>query len=236
MIKVPDYITQFANICKIHSKIYVVGGYIRDSLLNIPSNDIDLCGNIKIEQLQNILVNSNFKIASSNKTFGTAKIKFENEVFEYTTFRKDIYTSNGKHTPKKVEFVTTLHEDAKRRDFTVNCIYYDILENKLIDPTNNGLLDIKNKVIQTVLNSDNTLKNDGERILRMIKLKVKYGFNINPQTLKSAVKYQNNINDLSKKTIEKFVIFTNKLTSKQKQQVKELLNSFNANQIASLIV
>lgn len=227
MIVIPEYIKQFALLCKDYTNIYIVGGFVRDSLLNKTSNDIDLCGYLQVEELQQILLKSKFKIDSYNKTFGTAKIIFEDKLFEYTTFRRDTYTGGGKHTPSKVEFVKDIFEDAGRRDFTINCIYYDILEEKLFDPFN-GLDDLKNKVIRTVLHPSKTLSVDGERLLRLIKLKVNYNLNVDRETLENAIKYKDNIKNLNSNIINKFLDYLNLLSQQKLNKAKELLVLFDA--------
>lgn len=230
MIKVPDYITCFAKLCKKRAKIYIVGGYIRDSLLKTPSIDIDLCGSLQVEQLQQVLENSKFKILNQNKAFGTAKIEYDGNVFEYTTFRFDTYSNSGRHTPLKVEFVETLEEDVKRRDFTINSIYYDVLEQKLVDPVG-GVLDLSNKIIKTVLEPAQTLSADGERLLRMIKLKLNHNFTIDAKTFESAKKFKENLNDISPKALEKFLNYLNTLPKDKLIIAKELLIKLNANTI-----
>ena len=227
MIKVPSYITQFAFLCKNFGKIYIVGGFVRDCLLKRPSKDIDLCGCLQIEELQKILKGSSFKITGKNKTFGTAKIESDGHYFEYTTFRRDTYSSGGKHTPSRVEFVSNLFEDAKRRDFTINCIYYDILDKKIIDPTG-GVDDLKSKLIKTVLAPDKTLSADGERLLRMIKLKINYNFEVDDATLKSAIKYRANLKALSTTALAKFAKYVASLSQKKQSAAKELLLTLEA--------
>ena len=212
MIKISKVLKNLANLLKPYTKLYIVGGYIRDFLLGIKSTDCDLCSTLKVAELEQILLNTKFQIIPSNKQFGTAKIKYRNKTFEYSCFRKDFYNLNGKHSPKKIKFVSSIEEDCFRRDFTINAIYFDIIENKIIDPFN-AIDDIKNKLIKAVPNSPSTLSVDGERILRLAKFSGKLGLKIDEDTLKDALKYKNNVKELNENTIKKFLHSTEKYTT-----------------------
>lgn len=234
MIKIFPALKKLANLLKFHAKLYIVGGYIRDSLLGIKSTDCDLCSKLKIDELEQILYDNEYKIIPSNKQFGTAKIQYKNFTFEYSTFRKDFYNPNGKHSPKKIEFVTTIEEDCIRRDFTINAIYFDIIENQIIDPFN-ALEDIKNKVLKAVPNTPKTLSIDGERLLRLARFSAKLGLKIEENTLLEAKQYQNNIKELSENTIKKFLHSTEKCTNIERQNIKKILQSLNAFELANKI-
>ena len=234
MIKIIPCLKKLANLLKEHAKLYIVGGYIRDSLLGLKSSDCDLCSKLKIEELEQILCNSEYQIIPNNKQFGTAKIKYKNKVFEYSTFRKDFYNNSGKHSPKKIEFVTTIEEDCLRRDFTINAIYFDIIDNKIVDPFN-AVEDIKNKTIKAVPNKPSTLSIDGERLLRLAKFSAKLGLKMEESTFNDALKYKDNIKELSENTIKKFLHSTEKYTIIERQNIKKILQKLNAFDIANKI-
>ena len=190
MLNIPQYVYEFANVFP--KKCYIVGGFIRNQLLNKKANDIDLCSSIETKNLHKFLKNTNFEVVSKT-IYETAKIKYTNLnqtfYFEYSCFRKDFYSVAHGHTPIKIKPVTNLKADSNRRDFTINCIYFDIKNNKFIDPKK-GLKHLKNGIIKTVLHPKKTLKFDGERILRLIKLKAITNFKIDKKTLKYAIKYK----------------------------------------------
>ncbi|MBQ9792854.1 MAG: CCA tRNA nucleotidyltransferase [Clostridia bacterium] len=236
MENIPKSLKLLASIFKNNNKkLYIVGGFVRDYLANIPNNDIDLCSPLTLEELENLLYKTEFKIEINNKQFGTAKIIYNDKVFEYCTFRTDCYSNNGKHSPKKVEFTRDINLDAKRRDFTINAIYFDLIKNSFVDIFY-GKKDIKNRLIKAVPNIDETLSKDGERLLRMAKFKAKLGFYIDKQTLNVAKKYSNNLKDLSKNTINKFLQSINNFSLIQKQNIKEVLLDLNAQEIANKII
>ncbi|MBQ3214411.1 MAG: CCA tRNA nucleotidyltransferase [Clostridia bacterium] len=236
MENIPNSLKLLSDIFKKNNKkIYIVGGFIRDYLAKIPNNDIDLCSPLTLEEIQEILSKTNFKVKINNKQFGTAKIIYDKDIFEYCTFRTDFYLDNGKHSPKKVEFTTDINLDAKRRDFTINAIYYDLTNNTFIDIFS-AKNDIKNRLIKAVPNAFETLSKDGERLLRMAKFRAKLGFKIDKETLCAAKKYSNNLKDLSLNTINKFLKSITNFSLNQKQQIKEFLLILNAKELANKII
>lgn len=227
MLKIQNYLYEFANLLPKNS--YIVGGFVRDSLLGKTAKDIDVCSPIKVKDLKEFLKGSNFKIKSASN-FETAKIEYKNLdkifEFEYCCFRKDFYNKKNGHTPLKIKCVEKLKTDAKRRDFTINSIYFDIKNNKFIDPKK-GIKHLKQGLIKTVLNPKKTLKVDGERLLRLLKLKAQTGFKIDNKTLKYAIKNKQNLKTLTKKMNEKYLDFFNNLPIKNKENLADLFKKFD---------
>ena len=153
---------------------YIVGGYPRDLYLNIKTNDIDICTNAR----PNEIIKCFDKVDKVIEQFGSVVI----DNIQITTFRKDI-SYNG-HYPK-VCFVDTLKEDLKRRDFTINTLCLDINGNYI--DYYNALEDIDNKIIKSVGNPFDKIKEDPLRILRAIRFSVCLDFKID-DTLKEAIK------------------------------------------------
>lgn len=151
---------------------YIVGGYVRDKLLNIKSQDYDLCTNAHIDVLQNIL--TNYEIIAINYT--TIALKVNSMVIEITSFRKELAYERRK--PIKYEYVDTLKEDLIRRDFTINsiCLNKDGQYIDLLD----GITDLKHKVIKGIGNNDLKLVEDPLRILRAIRFSAYLNFKIEP--------------------------------------------------------
>lgn len=162
-------------------KIYLVGGCVRNYFL-FGSNfktDIDICGQLSAAEM----FDDRVKTICVNKNLGTYKIIFEGIESEYTPFRSESYT-NGNHLPDKVVFGCDLTCDALRRDFTVNAIYYDLTEEKIIDPLC-GLKDIEARSIRQI--SYSTLAADGLRLMRAVRFAAQLGFSIEETTM-SALK------------------------------------------------
>ena len=183
-------------------KLYIVGGYVRDSLMNIQSQDIDITSNMPVEEVQEICKILNFSTTNINKKLGTILIKNKDAHFEYTRFRCESYTISGSHTPDSITFIDNLETDCLRRDFTINSIYYDIDEDKIIDPVN-GQEDISKKAIRTTRNPDFTLSDDGLRILRAIRFSSTLDFNIDKKTMQGLKTFVPLLNKISKERILK---------------------------------
>lgn len=178
------------------TELYVVGGYIRSSLMGIISHDVDICSALTLDEIEKLLENTKFAVKVKSRALGSAYITIKNEQYEYTTFRKDFYAEGGQHLPEKVEFIKSVREDAKRRDFTCNSIYYDIKNDKIID-FYNGVDDIKRKILRTVETPEEVLNHDGLRILRLFRFQCELNFKIDKQTLLAAEKYMNNLRYVS---------------------------------------
>lgn len=176
--------------------VYVVGGFVRNSLLGRECDDEDLCSALTLSELEKKLEGSEFSIKNKNKNLGTCRIVCATKSYDYATFRKETYEKG--HFPDCVEFVKTPEEDALRRDFTINAIYFNLKTGEIFDPFN-GFEDLQDRKIRAI-NKD-ILKDDGVRILRMLRLVGEYGFGIESHTLKAAQSNIENIKDLSKSRI-----------------------------------
>ena len=194
------FIPVSANLIKL-SKIfpkdlYVVGGYVRNCLMGIKGGDIDLASDVDIEEISEILKANGYKIKIKNSMYNSITIFKDAESYEFTSFRKDFYPENGKHCPVKVERTSDIREDAKRRDFTINAIYYNINRDEIVDYYQ-GVVDAKQKILRCIGAPEEVLNHDGERILRMVRLVGELDLKIERKTLKQAYLMSKNIEDLS---------------------------------------
>lgn len=178
------------------SKLFLVGGYVRNSILGFPTDDIDLAGDLKLDEVKEIVKGSEFTLREKNRDLGTAEILYGDKVWEYVTFRKEQYSEGGNHSPSKVEFIKSPEEDSARRDFTINAIFLDILKGDILD-YHDGIKDAKKRVIRAVNSPDAIFASDGLRILRMIRLACELGFSIEPKTLLAAILNKEKLNDIS---------------------------------------
>lgn len=176
--------------------LYVVGGYVRNKLLGIVSGDVDLASSVDIEQVTKRLSGSEFSTKIKNLKCGSLLISIGDEKYEYTCFRRDVYADDGSHTPIRVERTKDIAEDAKRRDFSINSIYYNINKDESVD-FYHGIIDLKQGIIRCNINPDEVLRSDGERILRMVRIAGELNFSIDKNTLSSAIKYASNLQDIS---------------------------------------
>lgn len=184
IMKIPAELKELAEIFKENNKtLYIVGGFVRDSYLKIQSvlrDDIDLCSAATPKELKKILSGTKFEVKNINESVGVMAI-CGNRRYEHATFRKEIYESE-KHTPDSVEFITSLEEDSKRRDFKINAIYFDILAGEYVDPLG-GIRDLKDGKITTVKVPKIVFNDDPERILRLIRFSCSLGLEIPEEEL-----------------------------------------------------
>ena len=194
-IKLHEKIKELA--IKLPRPLYVVGGYVRNYLINSTiSTDVDICGDFDVEEISNFAKKVGFCLVATYKKTGTVVLAFENLKCEYTSFRREIYAEGGNHTPKKVEFTSDITLDAKRRDFKCNAVYYDIKNNEFCDLLG-GINDIKNKILDTVIEPEKVFCSDGLRLMRLARFSSELGFTPTEKVVKVAKAYADNINDIS---------------------------------------
>ena len=175
---IPEELKQIAKLFPEKAPLYVVGGFVRDAIeYNKASSDIDLASGLTPPELSYVLKDSPFALKAASPRLGTMIIKGEKS-YEYTAFRVDSYPEGaGDHSPKEVTFTRSLEKDARRRDFKCNAVYYDILNEKIIDPLG-GIADIKKKTISTTIDPNIVLAQDGLRIMRLARMKATLGYSV----------------------------------------------------------
>ncbi len=191
----------FINLAKTMPKpLYVVGGAVRNFLIDGSlSNDIDLAGAIPTADFIKALNEFGIKESATYPRTGTVMFSDGEHHYEYTAFRRDKYVG-GEHLPEISEFTEDLGEDALRRDFKCNAIYYHVQEDEFIDPLG-GVQDINNKTLSTVCEPDKVFGFDGLRLMRLARFAGELNFKPTYETLKSAKKYADNILEISPERI-----------------------------------
>jgi len=152
-----------------NSEIRYVGGCVRKALNNEILDDIDLAVNLKPNECIEALNKNNIQFYETGIKHGTITAIIGNHKFEITSLRKDLNT-DGRHA--EVSFSKDWHEDASRRDFTINSIYADINGN-LFDPFD-GKEDLENGKINFIGDPEKRIKEDYLRILRYIRFFINY--------------------------------------------------------------
>jgi len=156
MNKIPKEILTKLNNAGYES--YIVGGYVRDLLLGIETNDIDICTNAKMKDIMPLFIGKLNEYGSMNLKIGDYNI-------DITTFREEKDYLDRK--PTNIKYIDSLDKDLIRRDFTINTICMDS-NGKIIDKLN-GINDLNKGVIRMVLDSESKIKEDPLRILRAIR-------------------------------------------------------------------
>jgi tRNA nucleotidyltransferase/poly(A) polymerase len=201
-LKYPQYLNGLAEIFAENGYIlYIVGGFVRDSLLGYDCYDIDICSSAKPKEVKTMLKdNLEYSLLDCNLPLGTLHIKHKDTTLEYTTFRSESYTRDGSHTPDEVSFNASIKEDASRRDFTINALYYDILNDKLVDLFD-AQNDIKNKTLRTTRDVYDVFSEDALRILRMCRICAQTMFMPTDETIIGSNKLCYLVKNLSKERI-----------------------------------
>ena len=164
-----------------HQAVYA-GGCVRDALLGRPYPDVDIATSATPDQVQTI-----FPKASDpqGKAFGVIRLRQGDHIFEIATFRVDGPYLDGRR-PSSVTF-TTAEEDAKRRDFTVNGMFFHPLQNQVLDFVR-GRHDLDAKVIRAIGDPAARFQEDRLRLFRAIRFAVQLGFAIEPGTWEALVR------------------------------------------------
>ncbi|QZP17579.1 polynucleotide adenylyltransferase PcnB [Methylophilales bacterium] len=159
---------------------YIVGGAIRDILLDHPPKDFDIATNAKPEDIRKIFKYSRI----IGRRFKLVHVIYNRETIEVSTFRtaptEKIHMKNG--ILKDNEY-GSMSEDIKRRDFTINALYYDPINKKLID-TLDGKGDIKKKIVRLIGDPQKRFAEDPIRVLRALRFTAKLHMGIHNDTLK----------------------------------------------------
>ena len=198
---------------------YIVGGCVRDALLNKKPDDYDITTNAKPKDIKRLFRST----IDTGIKHGTVTVLFyENKIpktFEVTTFRIDGKYDDGRH-PKDVEFVDDLKEDLLRRDFTINAMAYSDGVG-LVDEFN-GLEDLKNKIVRAVGNPYERFTEDALRLLRAVRFSAKLGFEIDSNTEEAIKKLAEGLSKVSKERVE--VELTKTITSSNPMYVKKIFD------------
>ncbi len=157
---------------------YFVGGSVRDLLLKKQPKDFDIATNATPD-----IVEKTFpRTVPVGAQFGVMLVVEEGLSFEVATFRSDKGYQDGRH-PSRIEF-TNAKEDAIRRDFTVNGLFYDPIQKKVLDWVG-GRIDLKKKIIRAIGDPKKRFTEDKLRMLRAIRFASVLGFKIEPKTMAS---------------------------------------------------
>ena len=191
-------------------QIYLVGGAVRDGILDIETKDFDFTTNASSEDSIKMLNKNDYKTTEIGRAFGTIETTVGDYSIHITTYREDKYNKDS----RKPEIKTSgeLETDLSRRDFTVNAIAYDINNNEIIDP-HGGLKDLSEGLIRTPDTADISFSDDPLRMLRACRFVSTHGFTPNNELFKAISKNVERIEIVSTERIRDE--FTKLLTGKE---------------------
>ncbi|MEA2096720.1 MAG: CCA tRNA nucleotidyltransferase [Candidatus Cloacimonadota bacterium] len=186
-----DVIVIIANAIRgteFENNTFIAGGFVRDEVMGKESNDLDIVvslpnGGIALAQLL-------FEKGKSSRPvifqrFGTAQIIISEHKIEFVMARKESYRNNSR---KPDVVLATITEDVYRRDFTVNSLIMNVMNNEIQDITGKGIDDIKAKIIRATSNPDIIFEEDPLRILRAVRFAVQLDFSIDNETMNGIIR------------------------------------------------
>jgi len=168
----------------------LAGGCVRDMLLRRRAKDYDVATDAEPRQVTK-LFRRTLKVGAK---FGVVIVLIESKQVEVATFRTEAGYANGRH-PAKVKFASAA-EDASRRDFTINGMFYDPLKKKVIDYVN-GQADLRKELVRTIGKPKERFGEDYLRMLRAVRFSTQLGFAIEPWTFAAICNNVKNITKIS---------------------------------------
>lgn len=168
--------TQIVNRLLAHGHTaYFAGGWVRDHVMGHDSNDIDIATSATPQEILDLFP----KTILVGLSFGVVIVVIDEHQFEVATFRRDVEYTNGRK-PESVEFCDP-REDALRRDFTINGLFYDPIDHKIFDYVD-GVNDIKKGIIRTIGNPHERFLEDRLRMVRAFRFASRFSFHIDLET------------------------------------------------------
>ena len=176
LLKIPEKLRNRAE--KADFPLYVAGGAVRDALSGFDYEDIDLAAPAAADEMCTLAERCGFTVCGVYKNTGTVNLSDGQKKYEFTSFRTDVYrrgANAGGHAPAEVRFTGSIEEDAKRRDFKCNAVYYDIANDRIADPLG-GVADIRARTVNTTRDADEVFAEDGLRLMRLARQCGQTGF------------------------------------------------------------
>lgn len=181
-------------------RAYVIGGYVRDSLIGRKSKDIDIVVEGSGIELARAVASATDTNVNVFKNFGTAMMRWKDLEIEFVGARKESYRSDSR---KPIVEDGSLRDDQLRRDFTINALAFSLQPHdfgKLSDPFD-GVGDLNSKLIRTPLEPDTTYSDDPLRMLRAIRFASQLSFTIHPDSLNAIGRNKDRLSILSHERI-----------------------------------
>lgn len=213
-MKIPGNVERIIRTLNDHGyEAYAVGGCVRDTLLDRKPGDWDITTSARPQEVKELFR----RTIDTGIQHGTVTVMMDRTGYEVTTYRIDGEYEDGRH-PKQVEFTSSLIEDLKRRDFTINAMAYSH-ETGIVDEFG-GVEDLNAKTIRCVGDPMERFTEDALRILRAIRFSAQLDFTIEEQTWNAIRVIAPNIAKVSKERIQ--VELTKLLLSDHPEKIREV--------------
>jgi poly(A) polymerase len=173
---------------------YLAGGCVRDMLLGLEPKDYDVATDAPPERVRKLFSNTQ----AVGAAFGVILVRHGRSQIEVATFRAEGAYLDGRH-PSEVHF-TTAEEDARRRDFTINGLFFDPIENKVIDYVG-GQRDLKYKWLRAIGDANARFEEDHLRMLRAIRFAARFGLEIKGETAVAIANHREQLKRISPERI-----------------------------------
>ena len=206
LIENNGYLRSLSNLYSSNSyDFYLVGGAVRDGILDIPTKDFDFTTSAPPEESIKMLNDAGYKTTKVGIAFGTIELQLKENSIHITTYRKDTYENSSRNP--SIESAADLNTDLSRRDFTINSIAYSINENELLDPFF-GLKDLSLGIIKTPDDPIISFSDDPLRMLRLCRFISTHGFSPDDDTYTAM---RNNVERIKIVSVERIRDELNKL-------------------------
>jgi tRNA nucleotidyltransferase (CCA-adding enzyme) len=199
-IELPSKVRNILDVLDAHGyEAYVVGGCVRDSILQRKPEDWDITTSARPEEVKALFR----RTIDTEIAHGTVTVMQGDEGFEVTTYRVDGKYEDGRH-PSEVTFTPNLEEDLLRRDFTINAMAYNE-KTGLVDMYG-GISDLENKLIRCVGDADARFDEDALRILRAVRFAAQLDFDIEEETRAAITRHTENLRKVSAERIQMEIV------------------------------
>lgn len=227
-MQIPQHLHNFIQLMlKNGSQIRLIGGCVRDFLVNIPSADIDLACNLPAEKIMQICRENKIKTIATGLQHGTITVVLNKINYEVTTLRRDI-ACDGRHA--EVEFTTDWYLDAARRDLTFNALSIEIHADGSyqIYDYYNGINDLKNGILRFIGSPLQRIQEDYLRILRAFRFYARFCHQpLDPQTSQAILAEKHNLKKISGERIKSEVF--NILSKKNSALALQMMQNHDLN-------
>jgi poly(A) polymerase len=181
----PDAVRVVRRLTGAGHEAYLVGGCVRDLVLGLRPKDFDVATSATPEQVRREIRNSRI----IGRRFRLVHVFFGNKIIETSTFRSAPVTQSDGEDPLILQDNEwgSVEDDARRRDFTINALFYDVEEGRIVDFVD-GQHDLQHRVIRTIGDPELRFREDPVRMIRALKYAARLGFEVEPGTWEALVR------------------------------------------------